>query len=71
MKNRNQQEVEIKLRLSSVEEGKRLLRSAGFRVSKRRLFESKTVLDTPASELHAASQLLRLRPSRNAHTLTF
>lgn len=71
MKNRNQQEVEIKLRLSSVEEGKRLLRSAGFRVSKRRLFESNVVFDTPASELRAASQLLRLRQSGNAHILTF
>ncbi len=71
MRNQDRKEVEIKLRVPSVEEAKRRLRSAGFRVSKRRIFESNTVFDTPSLELRAASRLLRLRQSGNAHILTF
>jgi len=71
VKNQDRKEVEIKLRVGSVEQAKRLLRTAGFKVSKRRIFESNTVFDTSSLELRASSRLLRLRQSGNAHILTF
>src|SRR5579883_2221618 len=57
-------ETEIKLRVPDAAHGRRLLRSAGFRVSQRRAFEANTVFDT-------ADLRLRKREVRRAGKLTY
>ena len=54
-------ETEIKLAMPDVRTAKRLLRAAGFLVSRRRVFESNVVFDTPTLTLRTASTLLRVR----------
>ncbi|HXN47722.1 MAG TPA: class IV adenylate cyclase [Bryobacteraceae bacterium] len=61
-------EVEIKLRLGSSAEGRRLLRKAGFRVEKRRVLERNVLFDTPGKALRQRGLVLRLRIS-GAHSL--
>jgi adenylate cyclase class 2 len=58
---RNSQEIEIKLQVADLNTARRLLRGHGFRVEKRRVFESNTVYDTPRLTLRRAEHLLRLR----------
>jgi adenylate cyclase class 2 len=67
---RAKREVEIKLRLKSAEQGRRLLRRAGFRVVRRRVHEDNTVLDTPKGSLRKQGLLLRLRKAGRSATLT-
>jgi adenylate cyclase class 2 len=50
---------------------RRLLRKAGFRVSRRRVFEANTVFDTANRRLRKANLLLRLRETPGADTFTF
>ena len=50
---------------------RRRLRAAGFRVSRRRVFESNAVFDTPDLTLRAASSLLRLRQAGTKSSFTF
>ena len=50
---------------------RRLLRRAGFRVSRRRVFEANTVFDTPDLSLRASQQLLRVREAGGVVTLTY
>ncbi len=64
-------ETEIKLRLESAEQGRRLLRQAGFRVARRRVFETNAVFDTAGGDLLKADLLLRLRTAGSRATLTF
>ncbi len=64
-------ETEIKLALDGVSQGRRLLRRAGFRVSRRRVHERNTVFDTPDGTLRSRGQLLRLREAGSLVTLTF
>jgi adenylate cyclase class 2 len=64
-------ETEIKLAVSGVREGRRLLRQAGFRVVKRRLFESNTLFDTARLTLRNARRLLRVRETGGKTKLTF
>jgi adenylate cyclase class 2 len=64
-------EVEIKLRLPDAARGRRLLRHAGYRILKRRVFETNTVYDRPPGELRANGELLRLRSSGRAWLLTY
>jgi len=64
-------EIEIKLRLTSVAAGKRLLRRLGFSIVRRRAFEINVILDTADGALRRGRQLLRLRQSGHRHTLTF
>ncbi len=64
-------EVEIKLLLASAEQGRGLLRRAGFRVLQRRVFECNTVFDTPEGSLRARGLLLRLRHVGHRTLLTF
>lgn len=64
-------EIEIKLRVSSVTAGRRMLRRAGFRVRRRRLFESNVVYDTPDHALRRESKLLRLRQAGRQTLLTY
>jgi len=68
---RGTQEIEIKLGVADRAAALRLLRKAGFRVARRRVFEANTVFDTPARGLRQASQLLRVRQTPGADTLTF
>jgi adenylate cyclase class 2 len=64
-------EIEVKLRLESAEKGRRWLRQCGFQVSRRRLFESNTVYDTPGNDLRRKGFLLRVRRVGKTSTLTF
>jgi len=68
---RGTQETEIKLMAPNVAAARRLLRQAGFRVSRRRVFEANTVYDTPAESLRQANHLLRVRETAGADTFTF
>ena len=65
------QEVEIKLRVDDAPTGRRLLRQAGFRVSRRRAYEDNLLFDTPERALRSQGVLLRLRRSGPHSTLTF
>ena len=64
------QEIEIKLRLESVEQGRRLLRQAGFRIVRRRVQEINFVFDWADLSLRAQGLLLRLRRAGRRSTLT-
>lgn len=64
-------EVEIKLLLASAGQGRGLLRRAGFRVRRRRVFECNTLFDTPEGSLRARGVLLRLRRVGRRTLLTF
>ena len=65
------QEIEIKLRVRDARTARRLLRLAGFVVSRPRVFETNTVLDTPNRHLRTASSLLRIRTAGRVATLTY
>jgi adenylate cyclase class 2 len=67
----SRQEVEIKLRLADAATGRRLLRKAGFRVSRRRAHEDNLLFDTPARALRAKGAVLRLRRCGRQATLTY
>ena len=67
----SQREVEIKLSLPSAAHGRRLLRQAGFRVIRRRVYEDNLVFDTPQGRLRSGNLLLRLRVAGCVATLTF
>ena len=64
-------EIEIKLPVSNAAEGRRLLRAAGFRISKRRVFEANTLFDTTSRKLRRAGSLLRVRESGPLGLLTY
>lgn len=64
-------EIEIKLPLTDAAHGRRLLRGAGFRVSRRRVFEANLVFDTPSQTLRRAGCLLRIREAGRRVTLTY
>jgi adenylate cyclase class 2 len=64
-------EVEIKLAVSSAAEARRVLRAAGFRVSKRRVLEKNTVFDTGSQTLRKSARLLRVRTTGKIATLTY
>ena len=64
-------ETEIKLAVPDVGTARGLLRAAGFRISKRRVFETNTVFDTPELSLRRASTLLRVRQAAGTATITY
>jgi adenylate cyclase class IV len=64
-------EVEIKLALPDSDTGRRLLRGAGFRVSKRRVFEANTLFDTADGHLRGTGRLLRVREAGRQGVLTY
>ncbi len=65
-------ETEIKLRWNdSPHRARALLRSAGFRIIRRRVFEVNLVFDSPDLKLRAARELIRLRTAGQAYTLTY
>ena len=64
-------ETEIKLPLPDAGRGRRLLRDAGFRASRRRVHEQNTVFDTRDRRLQRRGELLRLRTAGRQSILTF
>ena len=65
------QETEIKLAVKDARSARRLLRMAGFVVSRKRVFEANTVFDTPEESLRSGSRLLRIREAGRVATLTY
>jgi adenylate cyclase class 2 len=64
-------EVEIKLKIASATMARRLLRQAGFHVSRRRVFEDNLVFDTPDLALRREGKLLRLRETGRSALVTY
>jgi adenylate cyclase class 2 len=64
-------EVEIKLAVSGAAEARRMLRAAGFRISKRRVLEKNTVFDTSSQTLRKSARLLRVREIGKIGKLTY
>ena len=66
MSGSNNRETEIKLAVAGAVAARRKLRAAGFRVTRRRVFEANTVFDTNALSLRKRQELLRLREAGGA-----
>jgi adenylate cyclase class 2 len=64
-------ETEIKLAVSNVQEARRRLRAAGFRVARRRVFESNTVYENPGDTIMKEGKLLRVRQAGGVGKLTY
>jgi adenylate cyclase class 2 len=64
-------ETEIKLAVPDAAAARRLLRASGFRVVRRRAFESNAVFDTPERRFGRGGALLRVRESGRAAKLTY
>jgi adenylate cyclase class 2 len=64
-------ETEIKLALPEAAAARRLLRAAGFRVFRRRVFEANVVFDTPKLALRGSRRLLRIREAGGRATVTY
>jgi adenylate cyclase class 2 len=64
-------ENEIKLRVPSAEEGRRMLEAAGFLVTVARVFESNEIVDTPDGKMRGTNSILRLRLAGDVCTLTW
>ena len=65
------QETEIKLALRDARSGRKMLRDAGFVVTRKRVFEVNTILDTPELALRSTSRLLRVREAGSVAILTY
>jgi adenylate cyclase class 2 len=65
------QETEIKLAVKDARSARRLLRAAGFMVSRPRVFEANMVFDTPELILRNSSSLLRIRQAGRVTTMTY
>jgi len=64
-------ETEIKLAVKDARSARRLLRDAGFLVSRPRIFEANEVFDTADLSLRSSSRLLRIRQAGKVATLTY
>ena len=64
-------EVEIKLPLASIAEGRRRLREAGFRLAHRRVFEANTLFDDAEHTLYRSGAALRIREVNGRGLLTY
>ena len=64
-------ETEIKLSVPDIRSARRMLRAAGFRISRRRVFEANTIFDTPKLSLRRTRTLLRLREAGGVATITY
>ena len=64
-------ETEIKLRIPTLAAARALLRTHGFKVAVRRVFEQNLLLDDAAGSIRASGKLLRLRRAGNRVTCTF
>jgi adenylate cyclase class 2 len=68
---RNNREVEIKLKVASAPAARRIVRTTGFRVYKRRVFEDNLVLDTADLALRRLGKLLRVREAGRNVLVTY
>jgi len=68
---RSNREIEIKMRVPGARAARSLLRTAGFHVRQRRVFEDNVILDTPDLALRNRGCLLRVRTAGAASTLTY
>ena len=64
-------ETEIKLRVPGAAAARDLLRKTGFRLFRKRVFESNTVFDTRDFSLRRTGRLLRIRRAGRKSTLTY
>ena len=64
-------ETEVKLAVSDPQAARKLLRAAGFRLYKRRVFETNLIFDTPQSTLRDARNVLRVREAGAVRSLTY
>jgi adenylate cyclase class 2 len=64
-------ETEIKLAAGDAAHARSVLRRAGFRVHKRRIFEDNFLLDTAGQRLRKAGELLRVRQAGREYTVTY
>jgi adenylate cyclase class 2 len=64
-------ETEIKLAVASLPAARRMLRAAGFTVSRKRVFESNVLFDTPTLALRKAATALRVRQAGRLSTVTY
>ena len=64
-------ETEIKLRIEDLRAVRTRLRDLGFRIIRRRIFESNVIFDQPGNPLRIAGSLLRLREAGSVCTLTY
>ena len=64
-------ETEIKLAVAGPQSARWLLRLAGFTISRRRVFESNVIFDTPKLSLRKAGTLLRVRHAGSVSTITY
>jgi adenylate cyclase class 2 len=64
-------EIEVKLAVRSARSARHLLRGAGFRVSRPRVFESNIVFDTADFALRQTGCLLRVRDAGGTSTVTY
>src|SRR5688572_10042408 len=64
-------EIEIKLAVPDAKSARRMLRAAGFRVSKPRVFEANRLFDTGDLALRNAGTMLRLREAGGVVTVTY
>lgn len=64
-------ETEIKLAVKDAAAGRTLLRRAGFRIFRRRIFEANTVYDTARQTLRRSRRLLRIREAGGRATVTY
>ena len=64
-------ETEIKLAIPDARTGRGLLRAVGFRVSRRRVFETNMVFDTPELSMRRAATMLRVRQAGGVATVTY
>jgi adenylate cyclase, class 2 len=65
------QEIEIKLAVPDARTARRMLRKAGFEVSRGRVFEANTLFDTPKLTLRKSGRLLRVRTAGRTSTVTY
>jgi adenylate cyclase, class 2 len=65
------QEIEIKLAVPDARTGRRMLRAAGFEVSRGRVFEANTLFDTQDLSLRNSSRLLRIRTAGRISSVTY
>src|ERR1035438_8723246 len=64
-------ETEIKLAVPNIQAARRMLRAAGFRVFRRRVFEANTGFDTPGLTLRGNRTLVRIREAGGRTTITY
>jgi adenylate cyclase class 2 len=65
------QEVEVKISVADVASARRIIRGAGFKIHKARIFEQNLVLDDDAGTLKSSDRLLRVRTAGRLLTCTF